>query len=252
MTFASLSGKRILVTGSSVGIGRAIVLECARAGADVVVNCRRSVDLAESVAVEARMLGVRVDVIAADVADEQDRRMLIRAAFDTGRIDALVNNAGADLLTTQLRNAEFSQKMNALLQTDVLGTIELSRMFGKRFQEQGRGVILNIGWDQSDRGMEGDSGELFAAAKNAVMGFSRSLAVSLAPHVRVNCIAPGWIRTAWGAGASDYWQQRVLTETPLHRWGEPRDIANMARFLLSDDAAYITGQVINVNGGAVR
>jgi 3-oxoacyl-[acyl-carrier protein] reductase len=72
-------------------------------------------------------------------------------------------------------------------------------MFGKRFQEQGRGVILNIGWDQSDRGMEGDSGELFAAAKNAVMGFSRSLAVSLAPHVRVNCIAPGWIRTAWGA-----------------------------------------------------
>jgi 3-oxoacyl-[acyl-carrier protein] reductase len=121
MTFASLSGKRILVTGSSVGIGRAIVLECARAGADVVVNCRRSVDLAESVAVEARMLGVRVDVIAADVADEQDRRMLIRAAFDTGRIDALVNNAGADLLTTQLRNAEFSQKMNALLQTDVAG-----------------------------------------------------------------------------------------------------------------------------------
>ncbi|MEZ6032527.1 MAG: SDR family oxidoreductase [Planctomycetaceae bacterium] len=252
MTFASLSGKRVLVTGSSVGIGRAIALECARAGADIVVNCRRSVDLAESVAVEARLLGVRVDVIAADVADEQDRRRLIRAAFDAGRVDALVNNAGADLLTTQLRNAEFSQKMNALLQTDVLGTIELSRMFGRRFQEQGRGVILNIGWDQSDRGMEGDSGELFAAAKNAVMGFSRSLAVSLAPYVRVNCIAPGWIRTAWGAGASDYWQQRVLTETPLQRWGEPRDIANMARFLLSDDADYITGQVININGGAVR
>ena len=84
------------------------------------------------------------------------------------------------------------------------------------------------------------------------MGFSRSLAVSLAPHVRVNCIAPGWIRTAWGNFASDYWQQRVMIETPLKRWGEPQDIANMARFLLSDDACYITGQVINVNGGAVR
>ena len=113
-------------------------------------------------------------------------------------------------------------------------------------------MILNIGWDQSDRGMEGYSGELFATAKNAVMGFSRSLAVSLAPHVRVNCIAPGWILTAWGEGASDYWQQRVMNETPMKRWGLPQDIAGMARFLLSDEASYITGQVINVNGGAVR
>ena len=248
MTFTSLSGKRILVTGSSTGIGRAIVLECARAGADVVVNCRRSGEKAGAVAEEARTLGVQADVIAADVADEQDRRKLVRAAFDSGRIDAVVNNAGADLLTTELRDAELS----ALIQTDVMGTIELSRAFGRRFQEQGRGVILNIGWDQSDRGMEGDSGELFATAKNAIMGFSRSLAVSLAPHVRINCIAPGWIRTAWGENASDYWRHRVMTETPLKRWGEPQDIANMARFLLSDDASYITGQVINVNGGAVR
>lgn len=252
MTFASLNGKRILVTGSSTGIGRAIVLECATAGADVIVNWRRSANKAAAVAAEARALGVQADVICSDVADEQDRRKLVRAAFDSGRVDAIVNNAGADLLTTELRNAEFAQKLNALIQTDMIGTIELSRAFGKRFQEQGRGAILNIGWDQSDRGMEGDSGELFATAKNAIMGFSRSLAVSLAPHVRVNCIAPGWIRTAWGDNASDYWQQRVMAETPLKRWGKPQDIANMARFLLSDDASYITGQVINVNGGAVR
>lgn len=252
MTFASLNGKRILVTGSSTGIGRAIVLECARAGADVIINCRRSKDRAELVAAEVRGSGRIADVIFADVTDEQDRRKLVRAAFDSGRVDAIVNNAGADLLTSELRNAEFAQKLHALLQTDVVGTLELSRAFGKRFQEQGRGAILNIGWDQSDRGMEGDSGELFATAKNAIMGFSRSLAVSLAPNVRVNCIAPGWIRTAWGDNASDYWQQRVMTETPLKRWGEPQDIANMTRYLLSDDASYITGQVINVNGGAVR
>ncbi len=252
MTFATLKGKRILVTGSSSGIGRAIVLECARAGADVVVNCRRSVDQAEAAAEEARGLGVQAIVIPADVADEQDRRKLVRAAFDSGRIDAIVNNAGADLLTTEFRDADFTQKLNFLIQTDVIGTVELSRAFGRRFIEQGRGVILNIGWDQSDRGMEGDSGELFATAKNAIMGFSRSLAVSLAPHVRVNCIAPGWIRTAWGENAGDYWQQRVMAETPLKRWGEPQDIAKMSRFLLSEDASYVTGQVINVNGGAVR
>ena len=116
----------------------------------------------------------------------------------------------------------------------------------------GKGCILNIGWDQAATGMEGDSGELFATAKNAIMGFTRSLALSLAPRVRVNCIAPGWIRTAWGDQASDVWQERVRRETPLQRWGTPDDIAALARFLVSDEADYLTGQVINANGGAVR
>ena len=252
MTFATLSGKRILVTGSSTGIGRAIALECAKAGADLVVNCRSSLEKAENVAREARQYGSKVDVVCASVAEESQRQTLLNSAFETGPVHAIVNNAGADLLTTELRGAEFAVKLNQLLQTDVLGTIALSRAFGQRFREQQNGVIINVGWDQSDRGMEGDSGELFATAKNAIMGFSRSLALSLAPYVRVNCIAPGWIRTAWGETASDYWQQRVLSETPLKRWGEPQDIANMARFLISDEAAYITGQIINVNGGAVR
>lgn len=252
MTFASLSGQRIIVTGSSDGIGRAIALECAKAGADLIVNCRQSISKAESVAEEIRKLGRGAEVILADVSREIDRQHLLQESFRTGRVDAIVNNAGADLLTTELRGAEFSVKLNQLIQTDLLGTIELSRSFGQRFQEQQQGAILNIGWDQSDRGMEGDSGELFATAKNAIMGFSRSLAVSLAPFVRVNCIAPGWIRTAWGAVASEYWQNRVMAETPLRRWGEPQDIANMARYLLSEDASYITGQVINVNGGSVR
>ena len=86
----------------------------------------------------------------------------------------------------------------------------------------------------------------------AVMSFTRSLALSLAPTVRVNCIAAGWIRTAWGEKASDEWQQRVLDETPLRRWGEPEDIARLARFLVSPDADYLTGQIICANGGAQR
>jgi NAD(P)-dependent dehydrogenase (short-subunit alcohol dehydrogenase family) len=119
-------------------------------------------------------------------------------------------------------------------------------------KREGSGVILNMGWDQAETGMEGDSGELFAAVKGAVMAFTRSLALSLAPEVRVNCLAPGWIRTAWGAGASERWQQRVRRETPLGRWGEPEDVAAATRWLASPAASYITGQVIRVNGGAVR
>ena len=116
----------------------------------------------------------------------------------------------------------------------------------------GGGVILNMGWDQAETGMEGDSGELFAAAKGAVMAFSRSLALSLAPEVRVHCLAPGWIRTAWGEKASAAWQERVLRETPLKRWGRPEDVAAAARWLASPAAEFLTGQVIRVNGGAVR
>jgi 3-oxoacyl-[acyl-carrier protein] reductase len=84
------------------------------------------------------------------------------------------------------------------------------------------------------------------------MAFTRSLSLSLASEVRVNCIAPGWIRTAWGEQAGEIWQDRVLRETPLRRWGTPQDIARLARFLVSDDASYLTGQIVNANGGAVR
>jgi NAD(P)-dependent dehydrogenase (short-subunit alcohol dehydrogenase family) len=114
------------------------------------------------------------------------------------------------------------------------------------------GVILNMGWDQAETGMEGDSGELFAAAKGAVMAFSRSLALSLAPEVRVHCLAPGWVRTAWGQQASSPWQERVRRETPLQRWGLPEDVASVARWLASPAAGYLDGQVVRINGGAVR
>src|SRR5207302_10179969 len=127
----------------------------------------------------------------------------------------------------------------------------LAREVGQRMKAAGSGVILNMGWDQAETGMEGDSGELFAAAKGAVMAFSRSLALSLAPQVRVHCLAPGWIRTAWGEKASPAWQERVRRETPLQRWGTPQDVAATARFLASPAARYLSGQMVRVNGGAV-
>lgn len=251
--FASLVGKRAVVTGASTGIGREIAWEFASAGADVIIHCRQSLESAESVAGKIRGLGRRAEVITADFAQADELARFVERAWETlGGIDVWVNNAGVDLLTGDDARLSFDEKLQRLLAVDVTSTMRLARLAGKRMVMESRGVILNIGWDQADRGMGGDSGELFAAAKNAIMGFTRSLAVSLAPAVRVNCIAPGWIRTAWGESASDKWQQRVIDETPLGRWGTPEDVAKLARFLASDDAAYLTGQVININGGAVR
>jgi 3-oxoacyl-[acyl-carrier protein] reductase len=251
--FGDLTGRRVVVTGSSSGIGRGIALEMARGGADVVVHCARSVEAVRDVAAAIQALGRRSVVLQADLADEPGLPRLVDDACGAlDGVDVWVNNAGVDLLTGSGSRLDYGEKLRRLFEVDVRATALLARLAGTRMREAGSGVLLNIGWDQADRGMEGESGELFAAAKNAVMGLTRSLALSLAPQVRVNCIAPGWIRTAWGEQASAVWQERVLRETPLGRWGTPEDVARLARFLASDDAAYITGQVINANGGAVR
>lgn len=251
--FASLADKTAVITGSSQGIGRAIALEFARAGANVVVHCARSVAAAESLVGEIQAMGRQSSFLQADFHDPSPLDQFVNQCWKQfGRVDLWVNNAGADVLTGSAADWSYSRKLNELLDIDVRAGMLLAKLAGERIFADGNGAIVTIGWDQADRGMEGNSGELFAATKNAIMGFSRSLAVSLAPKVRVNCIAPGWIKTAWGDTASSAWQERVLRETPLKRWGTPTDIANAARFLCSDDASYITGQVINVNGGAIR
>jgi 3-oxoacyl-[acyl-carrier protein] reductase len=252
--FADLTGKSAVVTGSSSGIGRAIARELALAGADVLVHYHQSEQPARELAEQlAQVAGRAPTLLQADLSDESVWESFVEQCWhQLGQIDTWVNNAGVDLLTGAERDAPPARKLRLLWEVDVSATFHLSRMVGRKMKWRGTGTIVNIGWDQADRGMEGDSGELFAASKNAVMGFSRSLAVSLAPEVRVNCIAPGWIKTAWGEQAPEIWQQRVLAETPLRRWGTPEDIARMARFLASDEAAFVTGQVINVNGGAVR
>ena len=251
--FGDLQSLRAVVTGSSSGIGRAIAVELAAAGADVVVHCHQSIQPAEQVAAEIRSTGRRSAVVQSDVGNAEQLDQLVDAAWECfGGVDVWINNAGVDLLTGDKAKLPYADKLETLLDIDVRSAVLLSKMVGKRMVAQRGGTILNIGWDQSDRGMRGESGELFSVAKNAIMGFTRSLAVSLAPCVRVNCIAPGWIRTAWGEQASNSWQDRVLQETPLNRWGTPEDIAKLARFLVSPDASYITGQIINCNGGAVR
>jgi 3-oxoacyl-[acyl-carrier protein] reductase len=247
-----LKGQRAVVTGATSGIGRAIALELAAAGADVVVHGRSS-ERAEIVARQCTGFGVRSQFMLADLRDVAQLAPLVENAWKTWNgADIWINNAGADTLTGAAGRWSFADKLQALWEVDVRATVLLARDVGRRMREQGHGTILTMGWDQAGTGMDGDSGQLFGAAKGAVMAFTKSLALDLAPAVRVNALAPGWIRTAWGDQASADWQDRVHRETPLERWGTPADVARAAHWLVSPAASFITGQVLRVNGGAVR
>jgi 3-oxoacyl-[acyl-carrier protein] reductase len=247
-----LTGMRALVTGSTSGIGRAIAVELAAAGADVLIHGRRLAAAEESTGlVQAHW--VRTHWVLADLRQSEECERLAEFAWrEWNGLDLWVNNAGVDTLTGEAASWPFERKWEELLAVDVNATLRLSRAIGRRMKDQGHGVILNMGWDQAETGMEGESGQLFGAAKGAVMAFTKSLARTLAPEVRVNCVAPGWIRTAWGETASATWQKRVVRETPLRRWGTPEDVARAVRWLASPAAGYVTGQVIRVNGGAIR
>lgn len=245
-----LAGQVAVVTGSGSGIGRATALELAAAGAAVVLHARRNRAGAEEVAAAITRLGSQAEVMLVDLAEPRGQDELVARAWDwRGRVSIWVNNAGVDVLTGPGAGLSFEGKLDALWKVDVAATVRLSRQVGQRMKAVGSGLIVNIGWDGVDHGMAGDTAELFAAAKGAVMGFSRSLAQSLAPEVRVNCLAPGWIRTAWGSCASEYWQRRAERESLAGRWGTPEDVAAAVRMLASPGASFINGQTIAVNGG---
>ncbi len=248
-----LRGKRAIVLGSTSGIGRAVALALAASGADVIVHGRSSREAGEDVAGLVREMGRRSKLLLADLADRAAGETLVQDAWSSwGGLDAWLHLAGADTLTGEGAKLSFDAKLDRLWYVDVASTIRLCRDVGGRMVSQGSGSIITMGWDQAETGMGGDSGELFAATKGAILSFTRSLALSLAPKVRVNALAPGWIKTAWGEHASRAWQDRVIAETPLSRWGTPEDVAAVACFLVSDSAAFLTGQSIRVNGGAIR
>jgi 3-oxoacyl-[acyl-carrier protein] reductase len=228
----SLAGRVAVVTGASGGIGRAIACGLAGAGADVVVHGRRR-EAAEAAAAAVRNLGRQAQVLLADLADASTHDELIRRAWEwKGSVSTWINAAGVDVLTGDAAHWSFERRIDALWQVDVRATVILSRLAGARMKAAGGGTIVNIGWDQAEQGMAGDSGEMFAAVKGAVMAFTRSLAQSLAPQVRVNCLAPGWIRTSWGQDASAYWQDRACRESLRGRWGTPEDVARAALLLV--------------------
>lgn len=249
----SLIGHVVLVTGASSGIGRAIALACANAGANVVATYWRDATDAESVAAAIRAKGRRAYVFPLDLADQPSITALARQArAAAGRIDVWVNNAGADILTGAGAALPTHEKLDRLLTVDLRGTmLALWTAADLMAAQPAGGVIINMSWDHALAGMEGRNPEMFAAVKGGVLSFSKSLARTVAPKVRVNILAPGWIDTAFAAGLDAGRRRQVSDATPLGRWGTPDDVAGAAVYLASPAASFITGQTMLINGGVV-
>ncbi len=250
-----------VITGSTSGIGLATATLLVERGYSVVLHGNSRLLELHSVcdALNAKLAaGAGLISVAADVSSEQGCRHLVQSAFQWREsIDLWVNNAGADVLTGSLRDQPFESKLQRLIDVDLMGTVRLSRSVADRMVAGGQPSaagplpsIINIGWDQAMLGMEGDSGQLFCTVKAAVMAFTSALSLSVAPHIRVNAVAPGWIRTAWGTEvAGDYWNTRASAESQMNRWGTPREVAETICWLASPAASFISGQTVCVNGG---
>jgi 3-oxoacyl-[acyl-carrier protein] reductase len=242
-----LSSEVAIVTGASRGIGRAIALELAREGAAVVVNYRNSGQAAEEVVAEIEANGGRAVVFQADVADEgQAQRLVAFALRQLGDIDILVCNAG--VTRDQLAGAMTLDEWETVLQTNLRGPFLCIRAVLPQMLAQKRGSIVALSSIAADRGGRGHCN--YAAAKGGVNAMVRSLAVELAPkRIRVNAVSPGIIRTDMTKRIRSLAEDEILPKIPLARYGEPEEVARAVRFLASNEASYITGEVLQVTGG---
>jgi 3-oxoacyl-[acyl-carrier protein] reductase len=237
-TFASLEGKNALVTGASRGIGRAIAVELAAAGAVVVVGYRSGQEEAEALAAE---IGGRA--IQADVSSAEDARRLVEEAGD---IDILVNNAGLTRDGLLARMSDDDWRM--VIDTNLSSVFYTCRAVTRPMMKKRSGSIVNI---SSIVGVHGNWGQTnYAASKAGIIGFTKSLARELGSrNVRANVVAPGYVKTQLTDVLPEEATEAMLTNTPLARLGEPEDVAGAVRFLSSDAASFITGEVLLVDGG---
>ena len=238
MTFCSLEGKRALVTGGSRGIGRAVALELGRAGADVVVGYRSEADQAEAVASE---VGGRA--VQADVSDPEQAKALVEGAGD---IAVLVNNAGTTRDGVLARMLD--EDWRSVLETNLSSTFYTCRAAARGMMKRRAGAIVNI---SSIVGVHGNWGQTnYAASKAGIIGFTKSLARELGSRgVRANVVAPGYVTTALTDAIPEDARGTMLSNTPLGRLGDPENVAAAVRFLVSDEASFITGEVLLVDGG---
>ena len=244
-----LDGKTALVTGASRGIGRAIALRLAAEGARVAINYAGNVKAAEEVKAAIEAAGGTAILCRADVADSAAvEAMVADVAKEFGAIDILVNNAGItrDTLLMRMKDEDFAK----VLDTNLKGVFYCTKAVSKLMMKKRSGRIINMA---SVVGLVGNAGQTnYAAAKAGVIGFSKSAAKELASRgITVNAVAPGFIGTDMTADLPESVKEKALSDIPLDRAGQPEDVANAVLFLASDQASYITGQVVHVDGGMV-
>ncbi|QKY69002.1 3-oxoacyl-[acyl-carrier-protein] reductase [Lentibacillus sp. CBA3610] len=244
-----LEGKNALVTGASRGIGRAIALELARQGANVAVNYAGSEDKAQSVVEEMKQMGVQSLKIQANVADENEAKSMIKEVVsEFGSLDILVNNAGInrDNLLMRMKEDEFDQ----VIDTNLKGVFQCIKAVSRQMMKQKGGRIINV---SSVVGVSGNAGQAnYTAAKAGVIGLTKSTAKEFASrNILVNAVAPGFISTDMTDALTDEQKEGMLSLIPLEKLGDAEDVARVVRFLASEDAKYITGQTINIDGGMV-
>lgn len=245
----TLVGKVALVTGGSRGIGRAIALKLAENGADVAINYAGNTAAAEEVKAAIEQMGRKALLIQCSVADTDGvQAMVNQVVKELGRLDILVNNAGItrDGLLMRMKEADWDDVMN----TNLKGVYNCSKAVMRIMMKQKSGRIVNMASVVGEMGNAGQAN--YAAAKAGVIGFTKSLAKEVASRgITVNAIAPGFIATDMTRVLSDDQKAEMARTIPLGRAGQPEDVANAVLFLASEGAAYITGQVLNVDGGMV-
>ena len=238
-----------MVTGATRGIGKEIALELAQNGLDIAINYRSMQEGMEDLKKEIEAYGVRCEFVGADVANfEQCENMVKETVEKFGKIDILVNNAGItkDGLIMRMKKEDFE----AVIDINLIGTFNVTRNVIPYMIKQKSGRIINV---SSVVGVAGNAGQTnYSASKAGVIGFTKSLAKEVASrNILVNAIAPGFIDTDMTKVLSDNVKEGINAQIPLRRMGNPKEVAKVVKFLASEDSSYITGQVINIDGGMV-